>query len=73
MFLPLFFFVMKLWLRIPLVKPDDDSLDTNSDTSVSKYAKIMPGRSSLLCVAGPGSYIVSLEALHTDGSITTDA
>lgn len=30
-------FVMQLWLRIPLVKPDVDSMDAKSVTLVSKY------------------------------------
>ncbi|KAJ1420140.1 S-adenosyl-L-methionine-dependent methyltransferase [Sesbania bispinosa] len=28
---------MQLWLRIPLVKPDDDSMDTSSDTLVDSW------------------------------------
>ncbi|MCH93207.1 protein arginine N-methyltransferase 1.5-like, partial [Trifolium medium] len=33
---------MQLWLRISLVVPDDDSMDANSATLVSKYARNMP-------------------------------
>ncbi|MED6125845.1 Protein arginine N-methyltransferase 5 [Stylosanthes scabra] len=36
-----FFFVIELWLRIPLVKPDNDSANEKNDALVSKYAKMM--------------------------------
>ena len=35
----LFNFVMQLWLRVPLVKPDDDSMDAKSVALVSKYVQ----------------------------------
>ena len=34
-----FNFVMQLWLRLPLVKPDDDSMDAKSVALVSKYVQ----------------------------------
>ena len=30
---------MQLWLRVPLVKPDDDSMDAKSVALVSKYVQ----------------------------------
>jgi len=43
-----FYFVIQLWLRIPLVVPDDDSMDASSATLVSKYPRNMPWRLCLL-------------------------
>lgn len=34
-------FVMKLWLRIPLVKSDEDYMGDNPDALVSQYAKVI--------------------------------
>ncbi|XP_057434586.1 protein arginine N-methyltransferase 1.5 [Lotus japonicus] len=53
---------MQLWLRIPLVKPDDDSLDTNSDTSVDSWETWNSFR--ILCEHHP-QLSVALDILST--------
>ncbi|GAU28199.1 hypothetical protein TSUD_313580 [Trifolium subterraneum] len=62
---------MQLWLRISLVVPDDDSMDANSATLVSKYARNMP--STLPSASSLGRWFgesVRAAIVNTDSFLT---